>query len=261
MPEARIVTLDSDLSVLVDDTGPAGKRPVLILHGGGGPATVQPIANHLQGSARVLLPTHPGWNGTPRPARLDTVAGLADLYVRLLAMEDLRDVTVVGSSIGGWTAAEIALRDTEHRIGRLLLIDSVGVAVEGSPVRDFFSLDARGVAEYSFHDADRFYVDPTTLAPDVVDRTRRNLATLRVYAGQDMVDPTLLARLGGITVPTLVLWGASDRISTPAYGRALAAAIRGARFSLIADAGHLPYLEQPDSTFRALDEFLQVTAG
>ena len=60
-----------------------------------------------------------------------------------------------------------------------------------------------------------------------------------------MVDPTLRARLAGITLPTLVVWGDSDRIVDPDYGRAYASAIPGAQFLLLTDTGHLPQLESP----------------
>lgn len=256
MPEAHTVQLSPDLGITVQEVGDG--RPVLVLHGGGGPATVAAIAERFAGASRVLLPTHPGWNSTPRPEWLHTIEGLAGAYIRLLAKEDLHDVAVVGSSVGGWLGAELTLADEQHRITELVLVDSVGVAIEGEPIRDFFALDARGVAEYSYHDAARFYVDPATMAPELAERMRGNLAALRVYAGDPyMHDPTLLSRVGGIGIPALVVWGDSDRIATPSYGRTLARAIPDAQFALIENAGHLPHLEQPAATFRALDRFLR----
>jgi pimeloyl-ACP methyl ester carboxylesterase len=146
---------------------------------------------------RVLTPTHPGWNGTDRPGRIGTIVELASAYLNLLAGEDLHDVLVVGSSIGGWLAAEMAVGDREHRISGLVLIDAVGVEINGEPIRDFFALDARGVAEYSFHDSDRFYVDPATLPPEQTARQRANMATLRILAGDPyMHDRDLLGRAG-----------------------------------------------------------------
>jgi pimeloyl-ACP methyl ester carboxylesterase len=257
MAETRTVQLDPDLTVALEDAGSG--RPVLVLHGGGGPGTVAGLAAHLAETVHVLTPTHPGWNGTDRPERLATIVDLANAYLRLLAGEDLRDVLLVGSSIGGWLAAEMAVGDREHRISGLALIDAVGVEIDGEPIRDFFALDARGVADYSFHDGDRFYVDPATLPPEQTARQRANMATLRILAGDPyMHDAKLLGRLDGIEVPTLVIWGASDRIVTPAYGRAMSGAIRGARFATIADAGHLPHLEQPAATYAVLDPFLAV---
>ncbi|MEU8575213.1 alpha/beta fold hydrolase [Streptomyces asoensis] len=242
-------------------SGPAAGRPVLVLHGGGGPLTVAPIAEHLAADAHTLLPTHPGWNGTPRPAGLTRVADLAAAYLRLLRDRDLSDVLVVGSSLGGWIAVELAAADTEGRISGVVLLDAVGIDVEGEPVRDFFALDPRGVAEYAYHDPERFYLDPATLPAERLAAVRADMATLRVFSGGPaMSDPGLRARLADITVPTLVLWGESDRICTPAYGKEYAASLGNARFALVAEAGHLPHLEQPERTFALVDAFAAETA-
>ena len=260
MADSRVVTLEPDLALTVDDAGEG--RPVLVLHGGGGPATVAGIAAHVSAYARAITPTHPGWNGTQRPDRLSTIPGLAETYLRLLDAEGLRDVVLVGSSIGGWLAAELAVADEEDRIGALVLIDAVGVEVQGEPIRDFFALDAREIADYTFHDADRFYVDPATIPAEQAARQRENIATLQILAGDPyMHDPGLSRRLGRIAVPALVIWGEDDRIVTPAYGEALAADIPGARFTAIAAAGHLPQLEQPTAVFDALDGFLGSRTG
>jgi pimeloyl-ACP methyl ester carboxylesterase len=255
-PTTRIVKLRPDLPLTLTEAGTG--RPALILHGGGGPFTVATIAEHVAGSMRAITPTNPGWNGTPRP---DSVSGIADIalaYLGYLEDDDLRDVLVVGSSLGGWIGAEMAVRDKAGRIGGLILLDAVGVAVEGEPIRDFFALDPRGVAEYSFHDADRFYVDPATVPEEQAARQRANMATMRIVAGEPyMHDPTLLARLGRVTVPTLVIWGDSDRIATPAYGAAYAAAFGRGRFEMVRDAGHLPQIEQPAATFALIDEYIR----
>src|SRR3954463_11808759 len=98
----------------------------IVLHGGGGVQTVKNIADHLSPSMDVLLPTHPGWDGTARPDSIADVGDLAQHYLDLLAERDLSDVLVIGSSLGGWTAAEMAARDGS-RIGRIVLIDAVGI--------------------------------------------------------------------------------------------------------------------------------------
>ncbi|MEU3294752.1 alpha/beta fold hydrolase [Streptomyces longwoodensis] len=236
--------------------GPATGRPVLVLHGGGGPTTVAPLAEHFAATAQVLLPTHPGWNGTPRPGHFLRVADLAAAYLDLLRERDLSDVLVIGSSLGGWIAAEMATADTGSRISGIALVDAVGIDVDEAPAQDFFALDARGVAEHAYHDPDRFYRDPATVPAEQRAVIQGNMASLRLYSGGPaMSDPTLRARLGAVTVPTLVLWGESDRIVTPAYGRAYAASFPEARFELVAEAGHLPHLEQPERTFALLDAF------
>src|SRR5437868_14873988 len=103
-------------------------RPFLILHGGGGPQTVSGFAELLAAErpARVITPTHPGFAGTPRPDSLTSVSGLAAVYAALLAELGIAGVTVVGNSIGGWIAAEMALLDAT-RISNLVLVDAVGI--------------------------------------------------------------------------------------------------------------------------------------
>jgi pimeloyl-ACP methyl ester carboxylesterase len=259
MPTTRTVALHGGLSLTLAEAG-AG-RPALVLHGGGGPATVAGLAEHLAATTRTLVPTHPGWDGTPRPSWLTGVDDLALAYLHHLRDAGLRDVLVVGTSLGGWIAAELAVRDTGGLVTGLVLIDAVGIHVEHEPIRDYFALDARGVSEYAWHDSQRYYTDPAELPADQVARQRANMTTMRALAGDPyMHDPKLLRRLGRVEVPTLLIWGGSDRIVTPAYGAAYAAAFGKARLEVVPEAGHLPHIEQPAATFALLDAYLRETA-
>ena len=228
----------------------------LLLHGGGGPLTVSGFAELLAGQrhARVITPTHPGFAGTPRPDWLTSVGGLAALYAALLDELDVAGATVVGNSIGGWIAAEMALLDTQ-RIDSFVLVDAVGIEVRGHPIADFFSLTPRQVAEFSYHDPDRFGIDPTKLPPEAQRHMAGNRAALAVYGGTSMNDPRLAERLTSVTRPTLVVWGDSDRIVDPEYGRAYAEAIPGAQYRLLPETGHLPQIETPGQLLDAIWSF------
>ncbi|MFI6846370.1 alpha/beta hydrolase [Kitasatospora sp. NBC_00085] len=246
------------LSLTMSEAG-AG-RPVLILHGGGGPATVAGLARHISLSAHAITPVHPGWDGTHRPEWLTGIDDLALAYLNHLRDRRLDDVLVVGSSLGGWIAAEMAVRDTAGAVTGLVLIDAVGVNVGTEPITDFFALDARGAADHSWHDPDRYYVDPADLPSDELARRQANMATMRTLAGDPyMHDPTLLHRLGRVQVPTLLIWGESDRIVTPAYGRAYADAFADGVLAVVPEAGHLPQIEQPDATIALVDAHLDRT--
>lgn len=229
-------------------------RPYLVLHGGAGPQSVSQFAQLLaeKGRNRVFTPTHPGFGGTARPEALDSVPKLAALYRGLLDELGLEDVTVIGNSVGGWIAAEMALLRSP-RIGRMVLLDAVGIEVEGHSVADVSDLPLPEVQALSFHDPAAFQVDPAT-APDAQKEIMAaNAAALAVYAGsQAMADPTLLDRLRSVAVPTLVLWGESDRIVEPPYGQVYTAAIPGARFEVLAGTGHVPQLETPELVIQAL---------
>jgi pimeloyl-ACP methyl ester carboxylesterase len=252
-------TLLDDLDVL--ESGDPDARIALVLHGGGGPQTVAPIVRHLSSSFHILAPTHPGWNGTSLPDDIASVSAHATAYLDLLLDTDSTNVTLIGSSIGGWIALEMAVQaaadDTYAGvIGAVVDIDGVGVVVDGEPIADFFALDARGLAEVAWHDPDRGYLDPAGFTDQQRLIQQSNARTMAVLAGRDMNDPSLLARLRAIDVPTLVVFGASDRVVTPAYGRVVSDAIPGAEFVEVPAAGHLPHLENPEATWAVIDPFL-----
>ena len=248
-----------DVEVTITDRGTG--HPFLLLHGGGGPATVTPWADRLAKAehAHVITPVHPGFNGTPRPDGLDSPRGLAAVYAGLLEAVDLHDVTVVGNSIGGWIAAEMAVLGSS-RVSSFILVDAVGIKVAGHPVADFFSLTPAEVAQRSYYDPATFGVDPTALPPEAQAAMAANRTTLAVYGGSDMTDPTLAPRLGAVSTPTLVVWGEADRIGDPDFGRAFAAAIPGAQFRLLEHAGHMPQIETPDTLVDVVWAFADVHA-
>ncbi|SHH10736.1 Pimeloyl-ACP methyl ester carboxylesterase [Jatrophihabitans endophyticus] len=244
------------VEVTVTDRG-AG-RPVLLLHGGGGPGTVAPWADRLAAlrPARVITPVHPGFDGTPRPDALDSIPGLAAVYAALLDELDLDDVTVVGNSIGGWIAAELALL-APPRVSGYVLVDAVGIEVPGHPVADFFALSPAELAQRSYHDPATYGLDPSTLPPEALARMAGNRQTIAVYGGVGMTDPTLAGRLADVVTPMLVVWGEADRIGDPEFGRAYAAAVPGAEFTLLERTGHLPQLETPQELIDAVWPFVE----
>jgi len=250
-----VTTLTTDfgpVELTLDDQGEG--RPYLLLHGGAGPQSISVFAHQLAASdhRRVLSPTHPGFGGTPRPDRLSSVADLASLYATLLETLELDDVMVSGNSVGGWIAAELALR-ASPRVSGLVLIDAVGLEVDGHGVADISGLSLPEIQALSFHDPSPFRIDPSQLSDAQKAVAASNAASLAVYTGSPaMADPTLGERLGALEIPTLVLWGDSDGIVDSTYGRAYAAAIRGAQFEILPATGHLPQLESPDLVLRAI---------
>jgi pimeloyl-ACP methyl ester carboxylesterase len=208
-----------------------------------------------EGDIRVIVPVHPGFGGTPRPDSLGTIRALAAVYIAMLDELDLHDVTVIGNSIGGWIAAEMAIVAT-GRIRDVVVVDAVGIEVAGHPVADFFALTFPQIAQLSYYDPVRYRIDPQAVPQAAQAELAANRATLAAYAGEpSMVDPGLRARLAEVGVPTLVIWGDSDGIADPDYGRAYAAAIPGARFQLLTNTGHLPQIESPQLLIKALKDF------
>lgn len=203
--------------------------------------------------ARVITPTHPGFALTSRPDGLKTVKGLASLYVAFLDQVGLDGVTVIGNSVGGWIAEEMAVLKSP-RMGRLVLVGATGIDVPGHAVADISKLTLPEVMSLSYHNPKPFMIDPTRLTDEQRAAAAANRSALQVYAPVS-TDPTLAGRLADVGVPVLVISGESDRIVGPEYARALAAAIPGAMFLLLRGTGHVPQIETPELLLNAVWDF------
>jgi pimeloyl-ACP methyl ester carboxylesterase len=237
-------------------------RPLLFLHPGHPSGRLDPkapVLELLSERARVLAPTHPGFGSTPAPRELTTVDDLAYLYLDMLDALDLREVVVVGASLGGWIAAEMAVKSTE-RMSALVLANAVGIKAgdrETRDIADIFAVTDKQLAELAWADPARLAPNPKGLPEsDLIAMARSRESTGRYAWSPYMHNPKLKGRLHRVRVPTLVLWGAADRVTKLEYGRSYAAAIPGARFETIEGAGHFPHLEQPQAFSRAVSGFL-----
>jgi pimeloyl-ACP methyl ester carboxylesterase len=234
-------------------------RPLLFLHPGIGVDPAAPVLERLADSMRLLAPSHPGFGRSDLPRSFTTVDDLAYFYLDLLDTLDLRDTVVVGVSLGGWIAAEIAIKST-GRIAKLVLADAIGIRVSGNPetsdIADIFALPEKDFVALAYHDPAKGTRDPAWPEAKLVAHVRNLESTARFAWSPYMHDPKLKGRLHRIDVPTLLLWGAQDRIVTPAYGRAYAAAIPGAKFATIDQAGHFPHIEQPEQFARRVLSFV-----
>jgi pimeloyl-ACP methyl ester carboxylesterase len=224
-------------------------RPILLLHEEDGLTPHAPFLASLATDGRVIAPSHPGFGHSPDSAWIDTVDDLSYLYLDLLAELHLRDVVVVGCSLGGWIAAEMAVKSTE-RIAKLILVAPVGIKVgdrETRDIPDIFALSPTEVARLKYHDPPRAVVDYTTRSDEELTVIARNREATALYAWEPYFhNPKLRQRLHRINIPTLLLWGASDHFVTPDYyGAAYQKAIPGATLEMIDGAGHLPHIEQP----------------
>jgi pimeloyl-ACP methyl ester carboxylesterase len=222
--------------------------PLLFLHAENGIEPAAAAIERLAKGARVIAPTHPGFGRSEIPQGMRTVDDLSYFYLDVLDQLDLRDVTLIGVSLGAWIAAEIAVKSTA-RLARLVMANAVGVKVGGRETRDIVDIFALTDPEY----LDIAYCDPKVgrrdykALPDaeVLAAARAREATARFAWNPYFHNPRLASRLHRIDVPTLFLWGAHDRMLSEAYGRAYCAMIPGAHFESIARAGHFPHEEQP----------------
>jgi pimeloyl-ACP methyl ester carboxylesterase len=251
----RLTVRDIDLEIVRCGSG----RTIVFLHGFYPLEARSRFLELLSRKARVLAPSHPGFGASPRPDDFETVYDLVHLYRELI--DDLPDdkITLVGASFGGWLAAEIA-SSCPHRLERLVLVSALGIKLsdrETPDILDVFNTHPEAVRRLSWHDPERAAPDFDALSNAALTRHARNWEALCLYGWEPyMYNPRLKRWLGRIALPTLVLWGASDGVVTPAYGRGYAALIPGARFSLIEGAGHHPELERPDTLAERILDFM-----
>lgn len=224
--------------------------PLLVLHGGSGPTPGASYLAALAAHFTIILPTHPGFYGSPHHGRIRSVDDLAYLYLDLIDDYGLDGLTVMGFSMGGWLALEMATK-TCARLERLLLVDAVGVKFADRETRQFPDIFAQAqdaVARLMFHDPARMTPDFAALSEDELAAFVTNREALIHYVWEPYLhNPNLLGRLHRVKVPVTCIWGDSDGLATPNYGRQLAAALPDARFELIRQAGHAPQLEQPQA--------------
>jgi len=257
MPDSeRLKVRGIELEVVRQGAG----RPMLLLHGF---QTIDPDARLLELLSRhgeIVAPSGPGFGRSPRPQDFDTVYDLVHLYLELLDTLPSHKVTLVGFSFGGWLAAEVAAA-CSHRLHKLVLVDPVGIKIsdrETPDILDIFEKSPDEVRRRSWHDPDMFAPDFNAMSDEALTTYARNREALCLYAWHPyLYNPQLPRWLGSIKVPTLLLWGESDRVVTPDYGRAYSRLIPGSRFELIERAGHHPEIEQPEIFVERVSRFLE----
>jgi pimeloyl-ACP methyl ester carboxylesterase len=260
MPEKR--TLDvggKQIRMLVGGRGPA----LLYLHSAG--ADLEWLDAHERLGARftVHLPAHPGFSES---TGLDAVDDVLDLVLHYADLQDacgLAGAPVVGTSFGGWIAAELAALYPD-RVGRLVLVDAVGLWLDAHPIAEIFGTTPPELAQKMFYDqqhpiAALMHAFTTISAiPEEIALPQMKImeAVAKVGWNPYLHDPKLARRLRRVTAKTLVVWGKQDGITPLPYGERYRELIAGARLCVIDRCGHLPPLERPEEFARLVGDFL-----
>lgn len=235
-------------------------QPLLLLYGEEGLEPEAPFVDELARDFEIFMPSPPGFGGSERPDWIRSLDDIAYIYLDLIEKLALKNVPVVGFSLGGWLAAEIATKDDSF-ISRLVLVDAYGIKMGGPldrDIADFWCLPSSEVVKRKWADPEKGRRDFASMPEEKLTIVARNIETLARFCWEPfMHNPMLKRRLHRIKVPTRVIWGEQDGIVSTAYGKAYADAIPGAVLQVIPNAGHLPQLEQPEAFMAALREFLR----
>jgi pimeloyl-ACP methyl ester carboxylesterase len=254
VPTPRESTIrGTPIRLLTDGSGP----PLLFLHGAGAAGRWLPFHERLAQRFTVHLPSHPGHGGSPAAEWIEHVSDLAFHYLDFLDSEGLERVHLVGSSFGGWIAAELATM-ASHRLTSLVLISPVGIKVEGWIYPFLFAMDLPQVIATVFHDpAHAMALAPPdmTSADTLAELYRERAALARVAWNPYLYNPLLRRRLARITAPTLLCWGQHDRVASLACAEVWAKEVPGAQLATFAGSGHLPHVEEAERVAAAVLEF------
>jgi pimeloyl-ACP methyl ester carboxylesterase len=236
--------------------------PLLFLHGTEGLAEWPVALDTLAQRFEVLAPDHPGFGATQIPPFIDDISDMAYFYLDALDALGLDGIHLVGHSLGGWIALEIAVRSCA-RIATVTLIDSAGIHVKGVPKTDIFLIDPEEQARLSYANPARAEAAADRAAAAKYQETAvlNRIASARLGWQPRFFNPRLERWLHRIDRPTLILWGDEDRIIPPAYGEAFRRLIPGARLERIAAAGHLPHVERPELAANSIQRFIADAAS
>jgi pimeloyl-ACP methyl ester carboxylesterase len=256
MPHIEEMITVSGCQIRLLRGGREGAPPLVFLHGAGGHTGWMAFLDELARDFAVYAPEHPGFGRSDDPPWLDEIGDLAYFYLDFLATLGLDRVHLIGTSFGGWIAAELAVRD-QTKLASLTLVGAVGITAGAKPVDDIFRLSTE-------ENLRRFYADPARAARRLADMAAvdmnvvaKNRATVQRIAYRPRYhNPSLAKWLHRITVPTLLIWGDKDGLVPVRFGEAYRALIPGSRLVVLENAGHAPFDEQKDAFLAAFSDFV-----
>lgn len=247
-------------NMLRGGSGPA----LLYLHGAGGAPAVMPFMERLAERFELIVPEHPGFGASADPDWFDNIHDLAYYYLDLLERLDMGAVHLVGMSLGGWIALEIAVRNTS-RLKSLTLVGAAGIDREGVPRLDTFMATPAELARRCFHDPAlqvKAAAQIEGATPEEIEVQLKNQRTVaKVAWAPRWYDPHLEKWLHRIDVPTHVVWAADDQVFGVGYADVFAELITNARVTIVPECGHLIPFEKPVEFARIVSEFVEGLAA
>ena len=246
-----------DVKIEVERRG--NGAPLLLLPGEDALEIEAPFLETLCATREVIIFWPPGFGRSNRPDWITCMDDVAYVFLDVMAKLGLEKIPVVGCSLGGWIAAEMATKD-DARLSRLVLVDAYGIKVGGPmdrDIADIWALHPDKVAALKWHDRERGKRDLSQRPDAELYIIARNIESCARLCWQPyMHNPKLAKRLHRIGVQTQLIWGANDGIVRTDYAKAYAAKIPGAELAIIRDAGHLPHVEQPMAFLKELNAFI-----
>ena len=240
-------------------SGGDGYRPIVFLHGAGGSSGWQPYHDDLAEEYTVFAPSQPGFNGTEAPAWVKTISDVAHFNHMMIEALGLDDVILMGSSMGGWVAAEMAAMD-DHNIHALVLVDAAGIKPREGEIAEIFMVSASTRLQQRFYDpaqVPNYEQYARELTPEEQLVVHSNAITASQLCWKPYLhNPSLPHTLARVDTPTLIVWGNQDAIIPVECGHLFQQAINGSQLAIIDQCGHSPAIEKRGEFVAAVTSFL-----
>ncbi|GAC1344588.1 MAG: alpha/beta hydrolase [Ktedonobacteraceae bacterium] len=251
----RTITVQG-IATHVFEAGPPAAPPLLYLHGTNLGNLWLDYHTALSQNFHVFAPDTPGFGLTERPDWMRDMSDYILFFRDLLDELGLAQPRVVGHSLGGWMAAEMAVWYPE-RIKKLVLANAAGIRVKGTPIGDLFAMNPQEVISACFDDfAAAMPLMPPEVNVDYLFTQYRQFTTLASLAWNPNYDPKLARRLAYVKTPTLVIWGRNDRLIPVAYADAFHHLITNSEQVILAGTGHMPMFEKTQEWCKIISDFL-----
>ena len=255
--EGTVHVAGSDLAIVKGGTG----RPLLVLHDELGYTGWLSWHSALAQSHVLHIPIHPGFGNLPRIDWVASVRDLASFYSRMLRDLVLGPIDVIGFSLGGWIAAEMAA-NCAHQFRRMVLVAPTGIRPPEGEIMDLFAVTARAYLDASVHDAANtpefagLYGGETTAEQFEAWEDARAESS-RLAWQPYMYNPSLGPMLEGVSgLPTLLVWGREDRIVPLSAGQTYNRSIVGSELAMFEECGHRPEIERSQAFIDRVKNFL-----
>jgi len=248
--------------------GNGGDHPLVYLHSAQGEGTSMALLEELADWYQVVAPVFPGFGASQGLEAIDDIEDASFHLLDVLDRLDFAQVDLVGLSLGGWMAAELATRWPE-RVRRVVLVNAVGLYVDGAPITEIFGRPLDELADELYADPEhpvaqmmramaQAEANPGAIPFDLIrPMIQAQAATAKLGWNPYLHNPKLRGRLGRISAPTLVIHGVRDGIVPRAHAEAYVAGIPDARLVDLDDAAHMATVERPAEIAALIHSHLQ----
>ncbi len=257
--EDRVVVAGLGVRVLHKGAGP----PLVVLHDSLGNLGWLPLYEQLSGDFEVYVPDLPGYGKSERPEWARSPRDLAILVEQLLDKLGLSGITLVGMGFGGYIGAELATMH-QGRLARMVLVGATGLRPRTGEIADqvFLGFPEYGISGFRDADSYRSFFGVDAVPDDLYELWDLSTEmTARVCWKPWMFSDQLPHLLREVRVPTLLVWGEHEHLVPVDIGRQYASLIPNARLEIVAGAGHVVDLEQPDELARLIHDHAATTEG